>query len=87
MRAFTGARGPGRAMGGGERPVIVQKHFHAFHASIHPAWPDGSRHLITGSEVAGKPGSDNRIEARPGEPAWLPAVMAGEPNYRRVTLR
>ena len=61
MRAFTGARGPCRAMGGGERPYVVQKHFHAFHASIHPAWPDGCRatpFFFTGSRVAGEPGSE-----------------------------
>jgi len=38
---------------------IVQKHFHAFHAFIHPAWPDGclaTPFFFTGSGVAGEPG-------------------------------
>jgi len=83
---FTGSRGRGRAMGEG-RPV-VQEHFHAFHAFIHPAWPDGSCQLITGREVAGKPGSEDRSKGRLGlRPPGCPPKLAGEPDYRRVALR
>ena len=91
MRAFTGARGPGRAMGGGERPFVVQKHFHAFHAFIHPAWPDGCRatpFFFTGSRVAGEPGSEGRDRERLGmRPSGCPPYRGGEPDYRRIALR
>ena len=65
MRAYSLDPVDPVARRGRGRPT-VQEHFHAFHAFIHPAWPDGSRHLNTGSEVAGKPGSEDRYRERLG---------------------
>ena len=65
MRAYSLDPVDPVARWGRGRPA-VQEHFHAFHAFIHPAWPDGSHHLITGSEVAGKPGSEGRDRERLG---------------------